>query len=169
MSTETEIQQLYFEDLSIGDCWLSEWREITGDDVADFAQLTGDHDPLHTDQGAESPFGQPIAHGLLGLGVLAELSTNYPKAATLAFVGISDWKFEAPIFFGDRVQVKTEVVEIEKHGRRACRVVWLRKLLNQDNRVVQQGRFISLVASKARARRTDQQPVTQGSSSLPAR
>ena len=142
MSTETEIQQLYFEDLSIGDCWLSEWREITGDDVADFAQLTGDHDPLHTDQGAESPFGQPIAHGLLGLGVLAGLSTNYPKAATLAFVGISDWKFEAPIFFGDRVQVKTEVVEIEKHGRRACRVVWLSKLLNQDNRVVQQGGFI---------------------------
>ena len=167
MSTTTENTELYAEDLSVGEVWMSEWREITGDNVADFAELTGDHDPLHTDQGADSPFGEPVAHGLLGLSVLAGLSTNYPKVATLAFVSIADWQFDAPIFFGDRVQVHTEIETMEPYGRRASRVTWVRKLLNQDGRVVQQGRFVTLVASRARARRTASTESQRGT--LPAR
>ncbi len=144
---------LYFEDLEVGNQWTSDWREVSGDDVADFAALTGDHDPLHTDQGSESPFGKPVAHGLLGLSILAGMSTTHPRVATLALVGLSDWEFKSPVFFGDRVQVSTMVESIEPHGRRACRVVWLRKLINQDNRIVQQGRFISLVSAKNRIKR----------------
>ena len=66
-STEesTQVQRLFFEDLQVGDNWLSEEREITAEDVADFALLTGDHDPLHQDGGISSPFGEPVAHGLL--------------------------------------------------------------------------------------------------------
>ncbi len=164
----TDTEKLYSEDLAVGESWLSDWREVTGDDVADFAELTGDHDPLHTDQGAASPFGEPVAHGLLGLSVLAGLSTTFPSVATLALVSIAEWKFEAPIFFGDRVQVHTEVEEILPHGRRATRVTWIRKLLNQDGRVVQQGRFISLVATKARAKRRPAEEKAQHGS-LPAR
>ena len=153
MEPTTKTELLHYEDLNVGDFWVSEWREISGDDVADFAELTGDHDPLHTDQAVDSPFGQPVAHGLLGLSVLAGLSTNYPKAATLAFTSVTDWEFKAPIFFGDKVQVRTEVEQLEPHGRRACRVVWFRKLLNEDGRVLQQGRFISLVAARTRNKR----------------
>lgn len=168
LNVTTDTEKLFSEDLAVGKSWLSDWREVTGDNVADFAELTGDHDPLHTDQGAASPFGEPVAHGLLGLSVLAGLSTTFPSVATLALVSIAEWKFEAPIFFGDRVQVHTEVEEILPHGRRATRVTWLRKLLNQDGRVVQQGRFISLVATKARARRRPSEEQTQRGS-LPAR
>ncbi len=148
-------EPLYFEDLKLGDRWLSECREITGDDVADFAHLTGDHDPLHTDQlcGASSPFGEPVAHGLLGLGVLAGLSSQRPAVATLAFVTIQEWRFEAPIFFGDKVHVVTTVQDMAPHGRRAGRVTWLRQLINQHNRVVQHGLFITLVATRARVQR----------------
>lgn len=147
------------EDLHIGDRWTSPPREITGDDVADFAQLSGDHDPLHkpfTDEtdSRPNPFGEPIAHGLLGLSVLAGLSTTHPRVETLALISIQDWNFHAPIFFGDEVHVVTSVVKIEPHGRRAGRVTWQRELINQDGRVVQQGRFISLVASQSRRRAT---------------
>ncbi|NNE00600.1 MAG: acyl dehydratase [Pirellulaceae bacterium] len=170
MNPTTQKEPLFFDDLQVGDHWVSQWREVSGDDVADFAALTGDHDPLHTDQGAKSPFGEPVAHGLLGLSVLAGLSTNFPRVATLALVGISDWQFDAPIFFGDRVQVSTEIEAIEPHGRRAGRVTWLRKLLNEDNRVLQQGRFISLVATKARATRMSRQAETSTQrGTLPAR
>ena len=123
------------------------------------------NDPLHTDDGSTSPFGEPVAHGLLGLSVLAGLSTKHPNVATLALVGISDWQFEAPIFFGDRVQVSTEIEEIQQHGRRAGRVTWVRQLLNHHGRVVQRGRFVSLVATRARARRLS----TQEERTLPAR
>jgi acyl dehydratase len=153
LETSADTEPLYLEDMNVGDRWLSESREITADDVADFALLTGDHDPLHSDQTLSSPFGEPVAHGLLGLSVLAGLSSAKPNVATLALVGISDWQFEAPIFFGDCVQVLTEIEEIQRHGRRAGRVTWIRQLLNQHGRVVQRGRFVSLVATRARARR----------------
>jgi 3-hydroxybutyryl-CoA dehydratase len=159
---------LYLEDMQVGDRWLSDWREITGDDVADFALLTGDNDPLHTPAGSASPFGEPVAHGLLGLSILAGLSSEKPNVATLALVGISDWQFEAPIFFGDRVQVATEIESIQQHGRRAGRVTWIRQLLNQHGRVVQRGRIVSLVATRARARRLSSQEETQRGT-LPAR
>ena len=156
------------EDMQVGDRWSSPWREITAKDVSDFARLTGDHDPLHRDDGDDSPFGEPVAHGLLGLSVLAGLSTEHPRVATLALVGISDWRFEAPVFFGESVQVITEIELIEQHGRRAARITWLRKLVNQNGSVVQQGRFVSLVANRARARHLSSGPPTQRGS-LPPR
>ncbi|TWU49703.1 MaoC family dehydratase [Rubripirellula reticaptiva] len=168
MQISNQNDQLYLEDMRVGDRWMSDWREITADDVADFASLTGDHDPLHTPSAGGSPFGEPVAHGLLGLSVLAGLSSDHPCVATLALVGISDWQFEAPIFFGDRVQVSTEIEAIDQHGRRAGRVTWIRQLLNQQGRIVQRGRFVSLVATKARARRLSSQEETQRGT-LPAR
>ncbi len=153
MESNIETELLYFEDLQVGAKWISDWREVTGEDVADFAQLTGDHDPLHSDQGNSLPFGKPVAHGLLGLSLLAGMSTTHPRVATLALTDVSHWQFKLPIYFGDRVQVSTEVQSIQPHGRRACRVVWHRKLINQDGRVVQEGRFVTLVSGKNRIKR----------------
>jgi 3-hydroxybutyryl-CoA dehydratase len=152
-------EPLYFEDLKPGDCWTSDAREISGDDVADFSLLTGDHDPLHTNQliHGDSPFGEPVVHGLLGLGVMAGLSSSSPMIATLALISISDWRFEAPIYFGDSVYVVTTVTDVAPHGRRAGRVTWLRQLVNQKNRVVQQGTVVTLVASRVRAKRFSDQ------------
>lgn len=170
ISTEesTQVQRLFLEDLQVGDNWLSDEREITAEDVADFALLTGDHDPLHEDNGMASPFGEPVAHGLLGLSVLAGLSSSRPAVATLALVGISDWQFESPIFFGDVVCVRTEIHEVQPHGRRAGRVTWNRELINQHGRVVQRGRFVTLVSARSRIRR-DAKHETGSPRSLPAR
>ncbi|TWU37311.1 MaoC family dehydratase [Novipirellula artificiosorum] len=168
MNPITASEPVYLEDMKVGDSWRSPSREITADDVADFALLTGDNDPLHSSDAARSPFGEPVAHGLLGLSVLAGLSSEYPNAATLALVGISDWQFEAPIFFGDRVQVCTTVEQIQSHGRRSGRVTWIRQLLNQHGKVVQRGRFVTLVATRARARHLVQREPSSRKS-LPAR
>lgn len=156
-SKAVEVQEqdavLYSEDLAVGDCWTSEAREISGEDVATFSGLTGDHDPLHSENPSASPYGKPIVHGLLGLSVLAGLGTNYPKAATLTFMGIEDWQFLAPVFFGDSVKVRNEVVGLEQHGRRAMKVRWLRQLINDSGRVVQEGHFLTLVANRTRVRK----------------
>ncbi|QDV65002.1 MaoC family dehydratase [Crateriforma conspicua] len=155
MEATTSTDVLYFEDLAVGDRWFSPERVITEQDVADFAALTGDHDPLHRDASSHGlPFGEPVAHGLLGLSVLAGLSTEHPRVSTLALTGLSEWSFEAPIYFGDRVRVATTVSEIQPHGRRAARVTWLRELINQSDRVVQRGHLVTLVASKRRRRGT---------------
>lgn len=145
---------LHFEDLQVGQRWLSPPRTITGDDVTDFAELTGDHTPLHaaSDETGEpiSPFRRPVAHGLLGLSVLAGLSSEHPRVQTLALVSLGGWEFRHPIYFGDTVHVETEIVAIEPHGRRAGRVTWFRRLMGSHGQVLQEGSLVTLVAARTR-------------------
>lgn len=140
-------RMLHFDDLEVGHRWESPPRVIGEEDVFGFAHLTGDHTPLHTDYdyASETPFGQPIAHGLLGLSVLAGLSSDCPSVDTAAFLSVQDWKFLQPIYFDDTVRVVTEVVELEPRGRRRGRVLWKRQLVNQHDAVVQEGILETLV------------------------
>ena len=102
---------LYFEDLRLGDRWVSPTRTITEEDVTGFARLTGDHNPLHLDGdfARQSPFGRPIAHGLLGLSFAAGLASDSPRVETVAFLSVHEWRFLKPVYFGDRVHVVTEI------------------------------------------------------------
>jgi 3-hydroxybutyryl-CoA dehydratase len=140
-------EPLYFEDLAVGQTWRSFARTITETDVVHFAGMTGDYDPLHVDHhfARETPFGRPIAHGLLGLSILAGLGINSPRVNTAAFVSIENWRFLKPIFFGDTVRAENEVVALASEGRRRGRVTWKRRLVNQDGVAVQEGLLITLV------------------------
>lgn len=141
-------QPLFFDELKVGDRWDSRGRTVTEADVASFAGLTGDYDPLHVDQefAKQTPFGRTVAHGLLGLSFLAGLSSTSPLVMTEAFVSIRSWEFRAPIYPGDTVHAVTEIVELESTSKRRGRVTWLRKLMNQNDDVVQEGVFETLVA-----------------------
>jgi acyl dehydratase len=139
---------LFYEDLKTGDQWTSRGRTITESDVVSFAGLTGDFDPLHVDHefAKQTPFGKPIAHGLLGLSFLAGLASQCPAVRTLAFRSMRDWQFLAPIFIGDTVHAVTEVIDKSTSGRRSGSITWNRKLVNQDGQTVQSGIFETLVA-----------------------
>ena len=66
------------------------------DDVAGFALLSGDRNPLHTDAGyaRQTPFGEPVAHG--ALAVLAALA-GVPARAGDRLTRL-DARFPAPVF-----------------------------------------------------------------------
>jgi len=142
------MDRLHFEDLQVGDSWESQARTITETDIVNFACLTGDFDPLHVDHeaAAQTPFGRPVAHGLLGLAYLAGLSTQAPNVETVAFLGIKDWNFQKPILVGDTVHAITRVTATSSYGRRRGRVTWHRELVNQAGEVVQSGTFETAVA-----------------------
>jgi acyl dehydratase len=144
-------EQLYFEDVQVGQTWKSPSRTVTEYDVIGFAQMTGDFNPLHVDQhyAADSVFGRPIAHGLLGLSWAAGLSSQAPNMRTLAFVKVVDWSFLRPIFFGDTVHVVTKVQAKHPGGRRSGKVHWHRQLINQRGEVTQEGLFETLVESRS--------------------
>jgi acyl dehydratase len=110
--------------------------------------LTGDYDPLHVDHefAKGTPFGRPIAHGMLGLSLLTGLGSHCPAVNTLAFVAIRDWRFLLPVFVGDTVHIVNEVIEKNLSGRRAGQVIWKRQLINQKGDVVQSGTLETLVA-----------------------
>ena len=61
----------HFEDFTLGDVATSAGRTITETDNVNFAGLSGDFTQLHTNVEAarQGPFGQRVAHGLLGLAV----------------------------------------------------------------------------------------------------
>jgi len=143
-------ESLYFDELEIGQTWVSPARTVTETDVVNFANMTGDCDPLHIDHdyAATTHFRQPIAHGLLGVSWVAGLAIKNPSVRTSAFTSIREWQFLEPIYFGDTVHVQTSVMNMEEAGKKNGRVAWQKKLINQDGKVVQQGVFETLVSKR---------------------
>ncbi|MBM3964918.1 MAG: acyl dehydratase [Planctomycetes bacterium] len=150
--SQTDMQTaLSYEQLNIGDRWTSGSRTIAMEEIHLFAGLTGDNDPLHMDPefAAKGPFGQPIAHGMLGMSILIGLSSTAPRVRTSAFVDIRGWNFLKPVFPGDSVHVVTEIVDMKPHGRRHGEVHWYRQLINQKGDKVQDGILVTLIARQA--------------------
>lgn len=158
-------EALYLEDIDVGSSWKSPARTVTESDIVSFAGMTGDFDPLHVDHefAAETPYGKPIAHGLLGMSFMAGLSSNHPRMRTLAFVRIDDWQFLKPIFVGDTIHVVTSVASISPKGRRSGEVIWDRSLVNQKGETVQAGKIVTLVSAESflpRTRKTVPEPAS---------
>ena len=145
---------LCFDDVNVGDLWHSPTRTVTETDVVNFAGMTGDYNPLHVDHefARSTPYGKPIAHGLLGLSLVAGLGSFSPWMQTAAFVRILEWNFAKPLFIGDTVRVRTECLTKQQKGRRHGLVLWNRELINQAGEVVQQGKFETLVKLAVQAK-----------------
>jgi 3-hydroxybutyryl-CoA dehydratase len=146
---------LYLEQLELGAIWTSPSRTVTETDVVFFAGMTGDYDPLHTDHeyAAKSHYGKPIAHGLLGLSLMAGLSSTTPRLRNLALIKVESWDFHRPIYVGDTIFVVSVVERITPRGRRSGEVVWHRKLMNSRQECVQSGRIVTIVARQSFAPR----------------
>src|SRR5215218_8576141 len=102
------IEPLFFDDLEVGQEWLSAERLVTDSDIQEFAELTGDSHRIHLDSeyARTTPFRRCIAHGLLGLSLASGLSMNAPPLRIQAFLGLSEWNFRSPIFPGDTIRFR---------------------------------------------------------------
>jgi 3-hydroxybutyryl-CoA dehydratase len=132
----------------VGDEWESPARTVTQADVATFAGLSGDFNPLHMDHKAAASglFGAPVAHGLLGLAIASGLASNSPRVDTLAFLCIVRWEFLKPIRFNDTVHILTRVEALEPRARgRRGLVTWRRQVIDQEGQVLQEGTTQTLV------------------------
>jgi acyl dehydratase len=127
---------------------------VTQAEISLFAGIAGDFNALHVDHEAarSGPFGQPVAHGLLGLAIASGLGTTAPRVETMAFLEILSWSFRNPIAIGDTIRVITRVDALEPRarGRRGV-VTWNRQVLNQRGEVVQEGRTRTLVRGRPSA------------------
>ncbi|MBL8823523.1 MAG: MaoC family dehydratase N-terminal domain-containing protein [Planctomycetia bacterium] len=143
---------LYMDDVEEGQSWISSARTITEADIVNFAGISGDFNPIHTDHeyARNTPYGKPIAHGLLTLAVTSGLSINSPPIRTLAFVGIKDWQFLEPVFIGDTIHIRSTLLEKEVRGRgRRALLTWQCEVLNQQEKVLQRGITTTLVEGRA--------------------
>lgn len=134
---------LFFEDFKIEATFETESRTVTEADIISFAGLTGDWNALHTDAeyAKTTPYGERIAHGLLGLSISSGLAvrSGIYDGTLVGFLGM-EWKFTAPIKIGDTIRQRTivrEKKETSKNDRGV--VVFAVQVLNQRNEVVQEG------------------------------
>lgn len=150
MPDMTSLHGMYFEQFQPGFRLVTAGRTVTEADVVAFAGLSGDYNQIHTDAefSQTTPFGQRVAHGLLGLSIASGLlmQTGILTGTVLAFREIREWKFIKPIFLGDTIHVEMEVGEVKNLPRlQAGAVVIHLQVKNQAGETVMKGDWNALV------------------------
>ena len=86
---------------------------LTADHVKTYADMTGDHNPLHFDEDfvSKTKFKKLVVQGGLTTGLLhALVAMDMPGPGTV-FLS-QDWKFTAPVFIGDTITAEAEILSI---------------------------------------------------------
>lgn len=143
---------VYLEDIAAGTAFQTARRTITEADIVAFAGVSGDFNPVHTDElfaREHTPFGRRIAHGPLVLSLSYGLASVRDTWQILALVHC-ERSFCAPVFPGDTVWGEYIVIESRASGSRPGRgFVTLRVEIRSDRgEVVQDGRDVLMVGSR---------------------
>lgn len=140
-----------FAEIEVGDVLETANRTITEADLVNFAGVSGDFNGLHTDaeRMGESEFGERIAHGALIFSVATGLlwQARDRPSHVVAFYGVDRLRFVSPMFVGDTIAVRSEVVGKEpREHPTACGVVrYDTTVSNQDDETVLSCEVLSLV------------------------
>lgn len=123
----------------------------------EFADLTGDFNKLHLDSeyAKTTPFERPISHGLLVLSIALGqwYSLGITADSIVAFVGINNLSFKAPVYPGDNISLKSIVVsKRESKSKPDVGLVTIRDMMvNQKGIVVLEfDRILMLKKKQAR-------------------
>jgi acyl dehydratase len=134
---------LYWEEWEIGSEVETSARTVTETDIVIYAGLSGDYNPLHTDEEfcKKTQFGGRIAHGPLVYGIAAGLlfQLHLYDDTMIALLGFEDLRFTKPVKPGDTIHVRVKVLE-KRETSRPDRGVMKRQLqvFNQRGEVVQE-------------------------------
>jgi len=98
----------YFEELEIGEQYVTARRTVTEADIVNFAGISGDFFYAHMDDIAakESIFERRVAHGYFVLSAAAGLFVDPAPGPVLANYGLESLRFTTPVYAGDTIQVK---------------------------------------------------------------
>jgi acyl dehydratase len=148
---------LYFDQFAVGQTFASPGRTVTEADVVLFAGLSGDYNPLHTDQeyASGTVFRGRIAHGLLVQSIASGLAWQLGIFdGTIAALKEMLIRFQSPVAPGDTVRLELRVAE--KDAEPSSRRGWVRFeacVRNQRGDTVIDGSWTTLMHRKADRRR----------------
>ena len=125
-----------------GECFRTGGRTVTETDIVQFAALTGDMHPQHTDAAwaSRSHFGSRIAHGMLLLSYALGLVPLDPERV-VALRRLSDAVFKRPVHIGDTVHIEGRIESIKAIDEHLALVRSHWRILNQDSLVVAHARL----------------------------
>lgn len=106
--------QKCWEDFKVGDKVTTQSITVTESHVVNWASLTGDWYPLHTDEeyAKTTQFGSRIAHGPLTFGLAVGLMAmlNPFQDSLVAWLGVDKLRAISPVRIGDTIHVEAEVI-----------------------------------------------------------
>jgi acyl dehydratase len=84
---------------------------LTAEHVRKFAEISGDHNPLHFDAAfaARTKFGRLVVQGGLTTGLVHALVAMDMPGPDTVFLS-QNWKFTAPVYIGDTITAEAEVL-----------------------------------------------------------
>jgi 3-hydroxybutyryl-CoA dehydratase len=122
-------------------------KTITETDIALFAAISGDFNPMHVNEtyAKTTPYGRRIAHGIISVSLIAGLlGMKLPGAGTVHVSQSVD--FKKPVFIGDTLTARGEVVEKFKKREGTLKFIRMKtQVFNQDNVLVTDGEALVLV------------------------
>jgi acyl dehydratase len=142
----------YFEEVEVGTSYTTRGRTITEGDIVQFAALTGDYNPMHTNDEymKTHPMGKRVAHGMLTLsyavGQIYQL--GFMERTVIAFRSV-EMKFSLPVFVGDTLHCVVTIIDKKEARRLGGGTITAEvKILNQEGKSVQSGSMVLILASK---------------------
>jgi acyl dehydratase len=132
----------YFEDMMVGDSWLSSEHVVSGSEMLAYNQQN-DPWPMHLDPeaAAKLPYGGVIASGGYTISLMYRLGHEIYNRPDLkwAFLGGFDWhlKFIEPVRAGDRLRERITILETRPSSKPGRGISKIRmELLNDRDRIV---------------------------------
>jgi oxepin-CoA hydrolase/3-oxo-5,6-dehydrosuberyl-CoA semialdehyde dehydrogenase len=103
----------HFEELKVGEQWITAKHTVTVADIVNFANVSGDHFYAHTDETAleGTTFEGRVAHGYWVLSKAAGLFVEAKKGPVLLNYGIDECRFTKPVYPGMTIGVRFTVKE----------------------------------------------------------
>jgi len=100
--------------INIGDTFETK-RQMTDEMIRGFADLTGDHNPIHLDEAyaSRTRFGGRIAHGMLTASFISAVLGEEMNVREIIYLG-QTLRFRAPVYIGDTVTAKARVRHIRE-------------------------------------------------------
>lgn len=129
-------------DLKIGDSF-STTKQITDAVVRQFAELSGDFNPIHLDEefAAKTQFKKRIAHGMISGALISAVLGYEFKERKVVYLS-QTLKFTAPVFLDDTVTATATVTNI----REGKPIVTLETICtNQNGETVVKGEAVVMI------------------------
>ena len=139
-----ELHGYYIEDLSVGMTDIFA-KTVTETDIVMFAGISGDNNPVHTNQlfAEGSIFKERIAHGMLSAAFISTVvGTRLPGPGCIYIT--QNLRFRAPVKAGQTVVARATVKEVIPERRR----VVLETVCTVDDTVVIEGEATMMVANR---------------------
>jgi acyl dehydratase len=138
-----------FNEFNVGDTFTTASRTITEADVVNFAGLSGDFNPLHTDEefGKSTPFKGRVAHGMLSVAVATGLANQLGifEGTTIALLSMTI-KYKGAVKFGDTIHLELKVGEKKETSKSDKGIVTFDTIIyNQNNDPLVEGQWVVML------------------------